>query len=193
MFTIREKHCWHFGVYFAHTCAYVCSGACVCTHIHAFYFVLLSPPTLWMCEHFLHMLPGHDFFFKSCVASAERIGVREAINKGPGSLFWEDCELFWQFQVHFCLDQGKGCMTSGGHYVSKILLKTRNYCIFIPTFLLLPSSYVDFENFCYWTPRGFWGLVPCIWSLQSLGSGASANGLSLCYRVLLVHFSAQHQ
>ena len=37
--------------------------------------------------------------------------------------------------------RGKGCMTSGGHHVSKILLKTRNYCIFIPAFLLLPSSW----------------------------------------------------
>lgn len=80
--------------------------------------------------------------------------------------------------------RGKGCMTSGGHHVSKILLKTRNYCIFIPAFLLLPSSYVDFENFCSWTPRGFWGLVPWVWSLQSLGSGASVNGLNLYYRVL---------
>ena len=166
----------------------------MCVHTHTCllfcYFILPHTLNVWT-------FPAHAsrawLFFKSCVASAERIGVREAINKGPGSLFWEACELFWQFQVHFCLDQGKGCMTSGGHYVSKILLKTRNYCIFIPTFLLLPSSYVDFENFCSWTPRGFWGLVPWIWSLQSLGSGASANGLSLYYRVLLIHFSAQHQ
>lgn len=166
-------------MYILHTRVGTCVQEHVCAHTYMPSILSFYPPTHSECVNISCTCFQGMTFFKSCVASAERIGVREAINKGPGSLFWEDCELFWQFQVHFCLDQGKGCMTSGGHYVSKILLKTRNYCIFIPTFLLLPSSYVDFENFCSWTPRGFWGLVPWIWSLQSLGSGASANGLSL--------------
>ena len=71
-------------------------------------------------------------------------------------------------------------MTSGGHYVSKIPLQTRNSCIsFIPAFLLLPSSYVDFENFCSWTRRSSRGLVPWGWPVQGLSSGASAEGLRL--------------
>ena len=36
----------------------------------------------------------------------------------------------------FAWFKGKGCMTSGGHYVSKILLKPRNSCI---SFISLPS------------------------------------------------------
>lgn len=39
----------------------------------------------------------------------------------------------------FAWFKGKGCMTSGGHYVSKILLKPRNSCI----------SFISPPSFCF--------------------------------------------
>lgn len=178
MFTIR-KHYWHLGIYFAHTRGYVCSGACVCTHIHAFYFVLLSPHTP-ECVN-ISCTCFRAWLFKSCVAlHAEEDRCQGSNKQRTGSLFWEDCELFWQFQVHFCLDQGKRAVWPLGGTLCLNSSENKEIIAssYPPSFCFL--IYVDFESLLLdlWVSEdwflslvssesGFWG--QCEWpeSLES--------------------------
>lgn len=102
----------------------------------------------------------------------------------------------------FPRELGKGSMTSGGHYVPKILRKTRNSSIsFIYSLLWLPSSYVAFENSCSRTAWGSWELARWSWFVPGEVSGAgpqcpASAGPAWSSQVDSLrpfHFSAQHQ
>ena len=95
-------------MYIFHTCVGTCvrERACAHTHISS---ILSFFPTHSECVNIAYRcFQGMTFLKELCSIRLEDRyqGSNEA--KAPGSLFWEDCELFGQFQVYFCLDQGEG-------------------------------------------------------------------------------------
>lgn len=117
------------------------------THTHIFLFCKFFPTqSKRMNTSCAITSASRAGFSKSCAASLQR-SIGEQWNTGPGGL-----DPPASPDGISCLGRGKGCVTSGGHYVSKILVSTRNSCISFIYSSLLPLSYVDFENFYIQTP-----------------------------------------
>lgn len=76
--------------------------------------------------------------------------------KDPGDFtLGGDCELshlFWRFQVPFCLVQGEGLYDLWRALCFQNSSETKKFLhlLYIPSFLLLPSSNIAFDNLCSW-------------------------------------------
>lgn len=100
-----------------------------------------------------HSICCQDMIFKDlcCNPLCEKCqagnGTKDPGRSSPGWGLWALLPNPVGSRYIFAWHRGKDCMTSGGHYVSKILLKPNSCIFFLSFFFWLPSSHVVFEIF----------------------------------------------